>query len=132
MKRWWLIFAFCFALCPVLMAQTTVTISGTVAQANAGGFGLNLGSLWNYGNGQLYKDMFYAADGYMTPIIATTVIKCNTGGTNDTTHWYSNATGGNAYPASFWVGGTLYGYSKATGASLGSATISTSRANTST
>jgi hypothetical protein len=132
MKKVWIFFSvFLFALSS-LCAQTTVTISSTVAQAGLPRFGVNMGDDANYGQAQLLKDLNYSNNAYMSSFYWQASFACNGGGTNSTTQWFNGAyTSSGYYPANFWVGATYIAVNATTGASYGNGIITASTANSS-
>ena len=120
-------------------AGATVTISNTVEQAyGSSGYvatspriGVNMGGNTAYGQQQLLKSLNFSNNGYFASSYWRNTFQCSsvtgTPYTNDTTHWYNNSTPGN-YPTNFFVGAT-YKAIAASGAVLGTGTITASAAN---
>ena len=132
MKKVWIFLSvFLFALSS-LHAQTTVTISNTVAQAGLPRFGINMGGEAFYGQGQLLKDLMYSNNPYMSSYYWQATFPCRTGGANSTTQWFNNAYEASGYyPASFFVGAPYIAMKSANGTSYGTGTVTASTANSS-
>jgi hypothetical protein len=98
------------AFASIVSAQTTVTLSNTVLQAGATPAGIDPSPLVEYGNGQMYKSLFYGDGGDLPSYYNQTSWSCNvggTGGTPTTTSWPNNAANTNAFVTSYSASGTV-------------------------
>ncbi len=121
-----------FSFAGQAQTSTTVTISDTVSLAGISRPGINLGGNGQYAALQLTKSLNVAGGGYMPAPYWQSSWGCNASGpANTTTSWYTDASDG-TYPANFWIGASYQALNGATGAVLGSGTITASTANTST
>lgn len=112
-------------------AQTTVNVTNTTLMSNFLPPGTVFGTLEPYGQEQLLKDMGYVQHGYMESSYWQLTFQCTTGGTNDTTHFFSSSTNSQAYPVGFF-NGYPYKVMHQDGTILGTGNITSSTANTST
>jgi hypothetical protein len=113
-------------------AAITLTTTSTVQNAAVYRPGVVIGGLANYGANQYLKNLNFANGGDMPSAYFDSPFTCQSGGTNDSTHWYNNSSYASGFPANFWVGATYQAFAAATGNSLGTGTITASTTNTST
>src|ERR1700679_2372063 len=97
---------------------TIVTIPGGIETPGIDRPGINLGGIGGYGSQQLLKSLNYGGGGYFPGSYGATTHTCSQGGSNTSTSWYNNITGG--YPPNFCSGATFLAINSATGTSYGS------------
>lgn len=113
------------------LAQTTLTTSNVVQNANVWKIGVNSGGPAAFQDNQYLSNLNYVNGGDMPSAYFNTTFYCNAGGTNDLTHWYSNTPYSLGFATNFWQGGSYKAYAS-TGVLLGTGTFSASTTNTST
>ena len=92
----------------VSSAQTTITIPNTAAVSTpVDRFGMTIGPVSFYNQGQLYKDLGVADGGYIPAPYAQTVFTCDTSKTQTTTTYFSQQGNSTVYwPVHAWQNGS--------------------------